>query len=95
MENCVKHIYLTYDKYAKIFFGPICFENHELAYAAIRRMIRDLYHKNEVTYDELCDTKFVHVADLNEQSGEIVPIAKEDFAFINANEFVDGDSNES
>lgn len=95
MNPTVKHIYLTYDKYAKIFFGPIVFENHELAYAAIRRLIRDMYHKNEVTYDELCDTKFVHVGDLYEQTGEIVPLAKEDFAFINAHEFVDGDGHES
>lgn len=85
------HIYATYDKYADFFFGLLTFENHELAYASLRRMIRDMYHKGDISYDELCDTKFVYIADFDDKSGEIKPVGSDSYIYINANDFVDGE----
>ena len=39
----IRPIYAMYDKVADSFGVPIEFESHEMAYASVRRQIRDMF----------------------------------------------------
>lgn len=77
----IRPVYSVYDKITKSYGVPIEFESHELAYASVRRQIRDMFFKGDINRDALNDNELHYIADFDTLSGQFIE-ATEDFKKI-------------
>lgn len=65
-----KVVYSVYDVQADMYDTPMTFENERFAVASIRRNVRDMFIKKEVTYDSLRDRQLRLIGVFDTQNGE-------------------------
>ena len=71
----LKPIFVLYDEGADLYSDPIAFESKKFAIGSYRRQIRDLYANEDVSYDQLQDSKFVYIADYDTDNGKFINIS--------------------
>lgn len=64
-----KIVMSVYDMQADYFDAPMVFDDIKLGFAAIRRNVRDMYIKNEVTLDALRDRKLMVIGQFDSLDG--------------------------
>lgn len=65
-----KVVYSVYDVQADMYDTPMTFENERFAVASIRRNVRDMFIKKEVTFDSLRDRQLRLIGVFDTQNGE-------------------------
>lgn len=65
-----KVVYSIYDVQADMYDTPMTFENERFAVASIRRNVRDMFIKKEVTYDSLRDRQLRLLGIFDTTTGE-------------------------
>lgn len=64
-----KLVFSVYDVQADIYDSPMVFESMRIAIGGIRRNIRDMYIKGEVTLDALRDRQLRYIGMFDSSSG--------------------------
>lgn len=82
-----KAIVCIYDKQAMIYGTPLTYENQDLAIAQIRRGIRDMYFRDEVTFDKLCDEELIVIGEYESSTGALFSIDEKDYVRIPCDSF--------
>lgn len=80
MKNIV---FVLYDKVTDIYEHIYTFPSFEIAFAAYRRMFRDMYTRKEVTKDALKDYCIYGIADFDTKSGVFSSFNRSDWLEIN------------
>lgn len=65
-----KVVFAVYDMQADFFDAPMVFDDVKIAIGGIRRNVRDMYLKKEITLDALRDRKLVCIATYDSLTGE-------------------------
>lgn len=66
----VKLVFSIYDVQADMYDSPMVFDNEKVAFGTIRRNVRDMYLRKEITLDALRDRQMRFVGTFNTQTGD-------------------------
>lgn len=83
-----KVVFSIYDMQADYFDSPMVFDDLKLGVGSIRRNIRDMYLRHEVTLDALRDRKLVVIGQFDSTTGKFEE-SEEDYNFsVRMSDFV-------